>query len=335
MAVESVNGQTGVVKLLGLTEPGGELPSSVANGSAVGAGYNGLVWTGSSWEEAHLDSLAAAQTGDTGASSEVGSFINLQEWGASHACRGGVGTPYQDGVFFVNSFVDSSGKESGPLTYSKLFGGNAEKLGPGNIDAHWANVIHKGTGEAGLFIGSVIGHAEGKGGHLWGGHFKLIDKWASGGSYMRGLLVEMEPTVKNEQASIGIQSLNSGDEEATITTTSGSEKVKVTAGVLKNGQYVLAAGIPANTTVVSGGETSEPALSAKATASASGVAAITQWKLNQGIRVVGKWGKSFIIYTDAAGTKDAFDIDPYGNTRVGGGYHTTGQRRCGTRHNVI
>jgi hypothetical protein len=37
MAVESVNGQTGVVKLLGLTEPAGELPSSVVNDSTIGA----------------------------------------------------------------------------------------------------------------------------------------------------------------------------------------------------------------------------------------------------------------------------------------------------------
>jgi hypothetical protein len=47
--VTSVNGKTGVVKLPGLTEPEGELPSSVASGSAVTAGNNGLVWNSAAW----------------------------------------------------------------------------------------------------------------------------------------------------------------------------------------------------------------------------------------------------------------------------------------------
>ncbi len=32
-----------------------QVPVSVASGTAVGAGYNGLLWTGSGWEQAHLD----------------------------------------------------------------------------------------------------------------------------------------------------------------------------------------------------------------------------------------------------------------------------------------
>jgi hypothetical protein len=74
--VTSVNGMTGTVVLTAADveavptsaegQPSGvatlngsgvleeaQLPSSVASGSVVGAGYNGLVWNGTSWEKAH------------------------------------------------------------------------------------------------------------------------------------------------------------------------------------------------------------------------------------------------------------------------------------------
>ncbi|MEV1013784.1 hypothetical protein AB0I89_23825 [Micromonospora sp. NPDC049801] len=97
---------------------------------------------------------------------------------------------YWDSVYAVDGWDDASGASTPSILYSKMFGGTATKTGDGNIDAHWASIVHRGPGEAGLFIGDVTAPSGAAGGNLWGGHFRLQADVAAS---LQGLHVDLVP----------------------------------------------------------------------------------------------------------------------------------------------
>jgi hypothetical protein len=223
----------------------------------------------------------------------------------------------KDGLYYVSGFDDQSGSNS-PLTYFKGWGARGTKSGAGNLDMFWASVIHKGSGEAGISIGDVTADATGAGGNLWGFDYVLID---NKGAQMYGGRLAFNPTVARPgKVANGLIVENQNSVSVTGNTTSGSNQLaSVSATTLVNGMVLTGAGIPTGTTVASGGGTATITMSANATATASGVAVVGQLQLDQAVRVIGKWDRPFIAYSDA-GVTTIFDVDSTGKFRSGHGF---------------
>ena len=128
-------------------------------------------------------------------------------WASDHVFPNG---GWWDAVFST-SLIDNGGKASGPLTYSKLFGGIADKVGPGNFDALWASVAHHGAGEAGLFIGDVTAYG---GGNAYGGDFLVASRTLD--AALVGLQVQIDRGVAGGHLATGINLISVGTQAATV-----------------------------------------------------------------------------------------------------------------------
>jgi hypothetical protein len=108
---------------------------------------------------------------------------------------------------YIQNFLDQSG--SGPLTYWTAWGAYGTKEGPGSLNLFWGSVQHKGSGEAGLFIGDLTAHADGLGGNLWGFDLILNDK--KGALMYGGRLVLNSTVARAGKPAVGLQITNQND----------------------------------------------------------------------------------------------------------------------------